>query len=35
MIDKNHLRETMLAFTEAELAQAHKNYDYAITVTVY
>lgn len=27
MIDKNHLRETMLALTEAELAQAHKTYE--------
>lgn len=24
MIDKNHLRNTMLALTEAELEQAHK-----------
>jgi transcription elongation GreA/GreB family factor len=27
MIDKSHLRETMLALTEAELAQAHKTYE--------
>jgi hypothetical protein len=27
MIDKNYLRETMLALTEAELAQAHKTYE--------
>lgn len=27
MIDKSHLRETMLALTESELAQAHKNYE--------
>jgi len=27
MIDKNHLRETMLALTEAELAQAHEKYE--------
>jgi transcription elongation GreA/GreB family factor len=27
MIDKTHLRDTMLALTEAELAQAQKNYE--------
>ena len=27
MIDKSHLRTTMLALTEAELAQAHKTYE--------
>ena len=27
MIDKSHLRATMLALTEAELAQAHKTYE--------
>ncbi|EFO28930.1 conserved hypothetical protein [Roseibium sp. TrichSKD4] len=27
MIDKSHLRETMLALTEAELAQAHESYE--------
>ncbi len=27
MIDKSHLRSTMLALTEAELAQAHKTYE--------
>ena len=27
MIDKNHLRNTMLALTEAELEQAHKTYE--------
>jgi hypothetical protein len=27
MIDKNHLRTTMRALTEAELAQAHKKYE--------
>lgn len=27
MIDKSHLRETMLALTEAELTQAHKTYE--------
>lgn len=27
MIDKSHLRETMLALTEAELEQAHKTYE--------
>lgn len=27
MIDKNHLRETMLALTEAELAQAQASYE--------
>ena len=27
MIDKSHLRTTMLALTEAELAQAHKAYE--------
>ncbi len=27
MIDKSHLRETMLALTEADLAQAHKTYE--------
>lgn len=27
MIDKTHLRNTMLALTEAEMAQAHKKYE--------
>lgn len=27
MIDKDHLRQTMLALTEADLAQAHKTYE--------
>ena len=27
MIDKSHLRATLLALTEAELAQAHKTYE--------